>query len=240
MRSILLLPLLMLACATSARAHPYTGLVPPGAPCPNFSVALGNPMQLEPLLKRHPKLRVWLMHAGWPYLQETKAILYMYPQVHADVAVINWIIPRAEFHRYLQSLLTAGFGDRLMFGPDQMVWPEAIGQAIEGVDSAPFLDAKQKRDLPRQRGTLPQAGAGAVSEAHPGRFQSNDTCGSGVNRDEASVVSTSRLTLLPQGLRGAPGRRTGDQPSAGFSVRSTDLSSLAAMPTLRPARLATT
>lgn len=128
----------------------HTGLGPPGAPyacCPGFSVALGNPMQLEPMLKRHPKLRVWLMHAGWPYLQETKAILYMYPQVHADLAVIDWIIPRAEFHQYLQSLLTAGFGDRLMFGSDQMVWPEAIGQAIEGVDSAPFLDAKQKRAI---------------------------------------------------------------------------------------------
>lgn len=128
----------------------HTGLGPPGAAygcCPDFSVALGNPMRLEPVLKRHPKLRVWLMHAGWPYLQETKAILYMYPQVHADVAVIDWIIPRVEFHQYLQSLLTAGFGDRLMFGSDQMVWPEAIGQAIEGVDSAPFLDAKQKRAI---------------------------------------------------------------------------------------------
>ena len=128
----------------------HTGLGPPGAPyacCPGFSVALGNPMQREPMLKRHPRLRVWLMHAGWPYLQETKAILYMYPQVHADLAVIDWIIPRAEFHQYLQSLLTAGFGDRLMFGSDQMVWPEAIGQAIEGVDSAPFLDAKQKRAI---------------------------------------------------------------------------------------------
>lgn len=128
----------------------HTGLAPPGTPyrcCPDFSVALGNPLQLEPMLKRHPRLRVWLMHAGWPYLQETKAILYMYPQVHADVSVINWIIPRAEFHQYLQALLTAGFGDRLMFGSDQMVWPEAIGQAIEGVDSAPFLDAAQKRAI---------------------------------------------------------------------------------------------
>jgi len=128
----------------------HTGLAPPGTPygcCPKFTVALGNPLQLEPMLKRHPRLRVWLMHAGWPYLQETKAILYMYPQVHADVSVIDWIIPRAEFHQYLQALLTAGFGDRLMFGSDQMVWPEAIGQAIEGVDSAPFLDAAQKRAI---------------------------------------------------------------------------------------------
>ena len=128
----------------------HTGLAPPGTPygcCPGFSVDLGNPMRLEPMLKRHPKLRVWLMHAGWPYLQETKAILYMYPQVHADLSVINWIIPRQEFHDYLQALVTAGMGDRLMFGSDQMVWPEAITQAVEGVDSAPFLSPAQKRAI---------------------------------------------------------------------------------------------
>ena len=99
------------------------------------------------MLKRHPKLRVWLMHAGWPYLQETKALLYMYPQLHADVSVIDWIIPRQEFHEYLQALMTAGFGDRLMFGSDQMIWPEAITLAVEGLDSASFLTPAQKRAI---------------------------------------------------------------------------------------------
>ena len=128
----------------------HTGLAPPGTPygcCPDFSVSLGNPLRLEPMLKRHPKLRVWMAHAGWPYLAETKAILYMYPQVHADVSVINWIIPRQEFHDYLQALVTAGLGDRLMFGSDQMVWPESITLAIEGVDSATFLTPEQKRAI---------------------------------------------------------------------------------------------
>ena len=128
----------------------HTGLAPPGAAygcCPNFRIELGNPLALEPMLKRHPKLRVWLMHAGWPFLGETKALLYMYPQVHADVSVINWIIPRAEFHDYLEGLVRAGFTDRLMFGSDQMVWPEAITQAIGGVDSAPFLTPEQKRAI---------------------------------------------------------------------------------------------
>lgn len=128
----------------------HTGLAPPGTPygcCPDFSVSLGNPLRLEPMLKRHPKLRVWMAHAGWPYLEETKAILYMYPQVHADLSVINWIIPRQEFHDYLQALVTAGLGDRLMFGSDQMVWPESITLAIEGVDSAAFLTPEQKRAI---------------------------------------------------------------------------------------------
>jgi predicted TIM-barrel fold metal-dependent hydrolase len=62
----------------------------------------------------------------------------VYPQVYADLAVINWIIPREEFHEYLQDLIRAGLGKRLMFGSDQMVWPEAIGLAIDAIKSADF------------------------------------------------------------------------------------------------------
>jgi predicted TIM-barrel fold metal-dependent hydrolase len=87
------------------------------------------------------------MHAGWPYLQETVALMSGYPQVYADLSAINWLIPRAEFHAYLQALVRAGLAQRLMFGSDQMYWPEGIGLAIEGIESATFLTAEQKRDI---------------------------------------------------------------------------------------------
>jgi predicted TIM-barrel fold metal-dependent hydrolase len=38
-------------------------------------------------------------------------------------------------------------GKRILFGSDQMYWPDAIGEAIRAVDEAPFLDATQKRDI---------------------------------------------------------------------------------------------
>ena len=87
------------------------------------------------------------MHAGYPFIQETKALLTVYPQVYVDIAVINWAIPRKEFHNYLRSLVEAGFADRIMFGSDQMIWPEAIGLAIEGIETAEFLTEKQKRAI---------------------------------------------------------------------------------------------
>jgi hypothetical protein len=128
----------------------HTGLSSPGTPyqcCPAFRTALGRPGLIEEVLVRHPRLRVELMHGGWPWLEETKAILYLYPQVYADLAVIDWILPRAEFHAYLRALVGAGLGDRLMFGSDQMVWPEAIAMAIEGIESADFLTPEQKRAI---------------------------------------------------------------------------------------------
>jgi len=128
----------------------HTGLAPPNTPyqcCPKFRNSLGNPALLEEVLIRHPKLRVYLMHAGYPYLQETKAIMHMYPQVYADLGAIDWLRPREEFHEYLRALVRAGFVKRLMFGSDQMVWPEGIGMAIEGIESASFLTEEQKRDI---------------------------------------------------------------------------------------------
>ena len=128
----------------------HTGLGPPRAPyecCPKFRIGLGNPALLEELLIRHPKLRVYLMHSGWPYLQETVALMSVYPQVYADVSVIDWVIPREEFYAYVQALVRAGLGKRLMFGSDQMIWPEAIARSVEAVRNVPGLTNAQKRDI---------------------------------------------------------------------------------------------
>lgn len=128
----------------------HTGLSDTGTPygcCPKFRVSLGNPLLIEEVLVRHPKLPIYLMHGGYPFLQETKGLLTIYPQLYVDIAVLNWAVPREEFHEYLKSLLRAGFGKRIMFGSDQMIWPEAIGMAIEGVESAAFLTQAQKRDI---------------------------------------------------------------------------------------------
>jgi hypothetical protein len=87
------------------------------------------------------------MHAGWPLLDDMVGLLYAFPQVYVDIAVINWMIPKEEFYPYFRRLVDAGFSKRIMYGSDQMVWPDAIGRAIETVESAPFLTDEQRRDI---------------------------------------------------------------------------------------------
>jgi len=128
----------------------HVGLGPPGAPyvgSPKYRMRLSNPLLLEDVLTLHPKLRLYVMHAGWPMLNEIVGLLYAHPQVYVDVSVINWYLPRLEFYAYLRRLVEAGFGKRILFGSDQMVWPEAIGIAIESIQSASFLTEEQKRDI---------------------------------------------------------------------------------------------
>jgi predicted TIM-barrel fold metal-dependent hydrolase len=75
------------------------------------------------------------------------AMMYQYPQLHADVSTISWVIPRAAFYDYLEAFMRAGLGKRLMFGSDQMRWPGKIGEGIAAIQQAPFLTEQQRRDL---------------------------------------------------------------------------------------------
>ena len=128
----------------------HIGTGPVGAPYlawPNYRAALHSPLQMEEVLLRHPNLRVYIGHAGWPMLDDMLAVLWTHPQVYVDISVINWALPRKEFHRYLQRIVESGFGKRILFGSDQMVWPDAIEIAIESIESADFLSEEQKRDI---------------------------------------------------------------------------------------------
>jgi uncharacterized protein len=128
----------------------HIGLGPPGAAYigyPKYRMALSNPLLLEDVLIRHPKLRLYVMHAGWPMTDQMVGLMWAHPQVYVDIGAIAWGIPRKEFHLHLRRLVEAGFGKRIMFGSDQMVWPELIGAAVEGVESATFLTPSQKRDI---------------------------------------------------------------------------------------------
>ena len=127
--------------------------VGPGAPgeayflSARYRAELGRPLALEESLLRHPKMRLYVMHAGWPLIDEMLALLLYHPQVNVDVGIISWQLPRAEFHRYLRRFIDAGFGKRVMFGSDQLLFPEMIRVAIENIESAEFLTAEQKRDI---------------------------------------------------------------------------------------------
>lgn len=118
-----------------------------GPELPAFRVSAGHPVLLEPVLVRHPELTIYVENTGYPFLDEMVAVMSQYPNIHGDLSTITWVLPRAAFYRYLQGLMDAGLGKRLMFGSDQMRWPEAIGWAVAAIQEAPFLSEEQKRDI---------------------------------------------------------------------------------------------
>lgn len=112
-----------------------------------YRASLHSALTLENVLVKHPRLRVYIMHAGFPMLDDVLALMYTHPQVYVGTGVIVYTQTPAAFYRYLKALVDGGFANRIMFGSDQMVWPETIGRSINIINSAPFLSAEQKRDI---------------------------------------------------------------------------------------------
>ena len=126
----------------------HLGPGPPGTvyfATPGYRAALGDPFRLEPVLIRHPRLRLYAMHAGWPLGDAMVAMLYAHPQLDVDIGILDYAHPEAAFYAYLRRLIDAGFEQRVMFGSDHMVWPDAIPIAIRRIQTAPILTARQKR-----------------------------------------------------------------------------------------------
>lgn len=116
-------------------------------PYPDYRVRLSNPLALEEVLIRHPKLRVSVMHYGSPFVTEMIAMLGAYPQIYIDIGGIQWFYPKEYFYFQLKQFVEAGFSNRIMYGSDASDWPGVIDYSIAVIAEAPFLSKRQVRDI---------------------------------------------------------------------------------------------
>lgn len=116
---------------------------------PDYRVAVGDPLDLEAVLYRHPGLRIYVMHAGWPFIENMIAILHTHKNVYVDTAFINTALPQKELYYVLRRFVGAGLGDRIMFGSDPH--PGAITLSVktayDRIEAADFLSNDEKNDI---------------------------------------------------------------------------------------------
>jgi uncharacterized protein len=191
----------------------HMGEGPPGGPnvpgYEHYRVALGNPLLLEPLLIRHPKLRLYVMHFGSPFVDDMIAMLYSYPQLYVDVAQNDWGFPRAHFLAQLRRLVDAGFGRRILFGSDQMAWPQAIDLSIATIESAAFLTSQQKRDILHDNAVrflrLDERRPATPIPGHRGAAHDSADRGAARSSDDTRGARLNAVHVLP--AAGSPPRR---------------------------------
>jgi predicted TIM-barrel fold metal-dependent hydrolase len=114
---------------------------------PAFRVELGDPLLLQDVVIRFPKLKIVIMHMGWPFFDHALYMLYAYPNVLVDVAVVDWILGKAVFERMLREAIDTVGSDRILFGSDQMVWPQMITPAVASIRDSKLLSEADKRSI---------------------------------------------------------------------------------------------
>lgn len=120
----------------------HTGSAGPDHGCPNFKEQMGNPRLLKETLQKFPKLKVWLMHGGGPFVNECIEMMKTYTGLYADFSVLNnpAIIPANDFAAIMKEFVDAGLEDRLMFGTDNA----DVKKCIAAVNELSFLSQQQK------------------------------------------------------------------------------------------------
>jgi hypothetical protein len=126
-------------------AYESSPLWPP-VKSPRYRMAVGDPLLLEEVLLKHQRLRLYVMHAGWPRLESMIALLSVHPGVYVDVAALQSeaVMTRPAYYRYLRGLVEAGFAKRIMFGSD---FPDQVSAGIDAILAADFLSGEQKSDI---------------------------------------------------------------------------------------------
>ncbi len=113
---------------------------------PKYRIKFGDPFLIEDVLVKYPKLKIYLMHAGENFYENTLRMMDGYPNLYADLGVELWLHPLTKDYgtKFLRSAKEYGFLDRVLFGSDQMVWPEAITSSINFLKSLDFLTEAEK------------------------------------------------------------------------------------------------
>jgi predicted TIM-barrel fold metal-dependent hydrolase len=127
--------------------HTGSGGPHPQSFAPKFRISLSDPLLLEDVAIRFPKLKIVIAHMGWPFYDHALYMLWTYENVYLDTSVANWIVGKELFNRMLQEAVDTVGSDRILFGSDQMVWPQMITPAVESIRGAPFLSDQDKKNI---------------------------------------------------------------------------------------------
>jgi predicted TIM-barrel fold metal-dependent hydrolase len=89
----------------------------------NALAKYARPVDFEEVVARYPDVNICLAHVGWPWVQETAALLIKYPNLYTNTALMNFDGPRDIYHKVFREDMGAlwlehNIADKVMFGSD--------------------------------------------------------------------------------------------------------------------------
>jgi hypothetical protein len=111
---------------------------------PNYNPSCANPELLKPILEKHPKLRLYLMHYGGGYSEQSLELMKMYPQIYCEISAISLFAPKEIWEPMVKRLFDEGLGNRLMFASDYF---GEVRKHIEIIYNIEWLTVEQKRNI---------------------------------------------------------------------------------------------
>lgn len=111
-----------------------------------YRVALGDPLKLESVLVRHPRLTIVVSGAAWPFGDAMVGLMWRYPRVYADTAGIAWALARYEFDGYIARLVGSGLKDQILFASGAAT-AARMARSLGAITGSEVLTPEQKQAI---------------------------------------------------------------------------------------------
>lgn len=109
----------------------------------NTEMKYSKPLEFESLVLKYPNLRICLAHFGWPWVQDTAAMMLKYKNVYTDTALLYFDSAREFYKRVFTHDLAITWIDRslrhqIMFGSNNPRFEQIrMAKAIEELGLRP-------------------------------------------------------------------------------------------------------
>ena len=109
----------------------------------NALAKYAHPMEFEEIALRYPELNLCLTHFGWPWVQETAALLLKYPNLYANTALMNFDGPYQLFEKVFRQdmgryWLDHNLAGQVMFGSDSpRIRPVRSKRGLDSIELLP-------------------------------------------------------------------------------------------------------
>lgn len=107
-----------------------------------------HPMEFEEVAEDYPDVNICLAHFGWPWVQETAALLIKYPNLYANTALMNFDGPYQLFQKVFKQdmgeyWLEHNLADKVMFGSDSpRIRPVRSRRGLDSLGLSPKVREK--------------------------------------------------------------------------------------------------
>ncbi|SHO43823.1 amidohydrolase family protein [Anaerocolumna xylanovorans] len=106
----------------------------------NALARYSRPADFEDVLYDYPDINICLSHFGWPWVQETAALLLKYPNAFANTALMNFDGPYQIYHKVFKEdmgeyWVEHNIADKIMFGSDSpRIRPVRSKRGLDSLD----------------------------------------------------------------------------------------------------------
>ena len=107
-----------------------------------------RPVEFEEVVAAYPEVNICLAHMGWPWVQETAALLLKYPNLYANTALMNFDGPYQIYHKVFREemgeyWLEHNIAGQVMFGSDSpRIRPVRAKRGLDSIAMDPVTREK--------------------------------------------------------------------------------------------------